>query len=165
MITVDTSALLKDLEKLHKDVVRRLENVVSGFAYEFILILGSNTPIGDEEAIQRVGRYRSAYKLRMERMGIDMHAGYHQGSWQFSLDTNLGFSPLITDVQSSANDGRNFAQSSYRLGEPFYIGANTPGMEALEFGYSPQAPDGISDISIQQMMQTYQIDVLKYYKE
>jgi hypothetical protein len=38
-------------------------------------------------------------------------------------------------------------------------------MEALEFGSSDQAPDGIADISVKQVMNAYSIDVLKYYNQ
>lgn len=162
MIKCDVTDFIKSLELLHKDVVRRLEQVVTGFAYEFTMILSNNTPISTEESIQKF-KYR--YQQRAE-LGIESDSpGYHRGSWQVDLDKNFQLFKMISTTQQSADDAENFVQQYYKLGQPIYIGANTPGMEALEFGSSNQAPDGISDMSVAQIMATYGIDAVRYYNQ
>jgi len=166
MITANVDELLKSLELYHADAVRRLENMVSGFAYEFVLAAGLKTPVGDAESLESVAAYARLYKRRNETFGIPEDVGYHAGSWQFSPNGTLEFSTMIVSPQGAADDARYEAQATYALGKTFYIGANTPGMVALENNYSAQTDgQGIYKPSLDLVMSTYAINMVKYYKE
>jgi hypothetical protein len=166
MITTNVEELLKSLKAVHADTVRRLENMVSGFAYEFVLAAGIKTPIGNAESLETVNAYAKFYKRRYKAFGIPMEVGYHRGSWQFSPDGNLQFSTMIASPEGAADDARYEAQSKYRLGQSFYIGANTPGMVALQNNSSAQTDGkGIVGPAIDLVMSAYSINMAKYYKE
>lgn len=167
MISIDVSELVKELKAYKIEVTKRLEYMVAKVAYDFVLTLGSNTPVGDQASIDRLGsRYRRYYETRAKNTGIAMEAGYHAGSWQFSSDGNLQFSTVITDPESAANDALYEAQVNYRLGDTFYIGANTPGMEALEGNRSKQTNGmGIVSPSVDTVMGLYRIKASDYYNQ
>jgi hypothetical protein len=163
MISADISAVIKELMDYKLEVQRRLENVVAGFAYEFILTLGNNTPVGDEHSIMFNHSYRAYYKIRQETYGIPMEAGYHSSQWKISTSGHIQGDTQITSPSEAANFAHNEMQQMYTLGSTFYIGHNTPGMEFLDDGYSRKAPRGITNNSLSQVMSAYQIDVVKYY--
>lgn len=166
MIHADVSKTLESLKKAHAEIVKRLENMVAGFAYEFVLALGNETPVGDDASIAIAGKYRNFYDTRQREFGIPMEAGYHAGSWQFSSDGNLQFTTMIVPVEGAANDAFNEAQAKYRLGQTFYIGANTPGMADLEGNSSKQTNgDSISRPAIDKLMAIHRIKLSDYYKQ
>ena len=165
MISIDITELVKELKTYKIEVQKRLEYMVAMVAYDFVLTLGNNTPVGDQESIDRIGsRYRKYYSNREKYFGIEMEAGYHSGSWQFSSDGNLQFSTMISTPEGAANDALYEAQANYRLGDTFYIGANTPGMEALENNRSSQTNGaGIVNPSVDTVMGIYRIKASDYY--
>ena len=78
MITVDTSALEKQLKEYVIEATKRLENTVAGFAYEFTIKASSNTPIGDEVSLgDETSKYYSLYEQRMREYGIPIQVGFH----------------------------------------------------------------------------------------
>jgi hypothetical protein len=165
MISADLSAIIKELQQHVIDTRRRLENVVAGFAYEFVLALGENTPMGSQWALDNNKKYHWFYEQRNFNYGIPMEVGYHQSQWKVSASPHIDFDTMVTSIKDSANHAQYTASQYFTLGNTFYIGHNTPGMEALDGGYSKQAP-GINSIttpSLTQVMQAYQIDVVKYY--
>ena len=165
MISIDVSKLVQELKDYKIEVTKRLEYMVAMVAYDFVLTLGNNTPVGDQESIERIGsRYRKYYSARQKYFGIEMEAGYHSGSWQFSSDGNLQFSTVITTPEGAANDALYEAQVNYKLGQTFYIGANTPGMESLENNRSSQTNgSGIVNPSVDTVMGIYRIKASDYY--
>lgn len=166
LITANVDKLLKSLELYHADTVRRLENMVSGFAYEFVLAAGLKTPVGSAESLETSAKYASLYQMRSKRFGIPEEVGYHAGSWQFSPNGTLNFSTVIMTPDDAANDARNESQAAYTLGKTFYIGANTPGMVALQGNSSTQTNgQGIYGPALEVVMAAYQINMVKYYKE
>ena len=162
MITADLSAVIRELQDHVIDTRRRLENVVAGFAYEFVLALGEHTPVGSEIALNTNRKYRWFYEQRQSTYGIPMEVGYHSSQWKVSPSPHISGDTMITTPQDAADHAQYNASQYITLGSTFYIGHNTPGMEALDAGYSSQTTD-ITGPSLTQVMQAYSIDVVKYY--
>lgn len=154
MISADVSKTLESLKKAHAEIVRRLENMVRGFAYEFAMTAVSNTPLGDDE------KY---FKLYQRRTYLQPIAGFAQGSWQVSNSGSLqqqdlySGSAAISKVQSDMQD--------YKLGQSFTIGNTGPYIINLENGSSNQAPEGITRPTIGQVMAAHKINLLRYYQQ
>ena len=168
MITVDTSALEKQLKEYVIEATKRLENTVAGFAYEFTIKASSNTPIGDEVSLgDETSKYYSLYEQRMRDYGIPIEVGFHKGSWQYSESVSgLQFTASITSPEDAADDAKYSAQSQYKLGDTFYIGSLAPAIEKLDNGEVPgHAAGSISKPTLEQVQQAFAIDVAKYYKE
>jgi len=166
LITANVDELLKSLELYHADTVRRLENMVSGFAYEFVLAAGLKTPVGSAESLDTSAKYASLYQMRNKRFGIPEEVGYHAGSWQVNPNGTLNFSTMIVSPQGAADDARYESQATYSLGKTFYIGANTPGMVALQGNSSAQTNgQGIYGPALDVVMTAYQINMVRYFKE
>ena len=173
MLEFDTTALLASLTKAHEDAVKRMKNMVEGFAYEFILTVSSKTPIGDATSLglgesgvmQPYATYYDLYSARADKYGIDITPGYHKGAWQFSSDGSFQFSPDINPVYDSADSAMNRAEDSYRLGSTFYIGSNTPGMVFLEGNSSEQTNGmGIIQPTIDDVTSAFAINAQRYYQ-
>jgi hypothetical protein len=161
MIKCNVEDLIKDLDKLHKDTVRRLEQMVRGFTYQFALTAIDNTPLGDDK------KYMMLYKRRLSNgSGLLDQAGFAQGSWQVP-DTVSG----DLDVQElySGRDAANVVQThmlNYTLGETITLGNTGPYIGYLESGQgSDQAPEGIIKPTIDQVLSTYKIDLVRYYQQ
>jgi hypothetical protein len=154
MISADVSKTLESLKKAHAEIVRRMENMVRGFAYEFAMTAISNTPLGDDI------KYESLYKARTY---LQPEAGFAQGSWQVSYTGSL----QMQDVYSGS-EALSIVKSkmqSYKLGQSFTIGNTGPYINMLENGYSDQAPTGIVRPTVDQVMNAYKINLLRYYKQ
>lgn len=159
MIKCDVSELLKELEELHKDAIRRLEQMVRGFTYQFALTAIENTPIGDHVA------YADKYKSREKSMGLRPIAGFAQGSWQVpdTVSGGLDFQELYSG-DAAVNTVRTHMMN-YKLGETITLGNQGPYIGLLNNGYSDQAPEGIIKPTIEQMLSTYKIDLVRYYNQ
>lgn len=154
MIHADVSKTLESLKKAHAEIVRRLENMVRGFAYEFAMTAVSNTPLGDDE------KY---FKLYQRRTYLQPIAGFAQGSWQYSESGTLLQQDIYSGSEALAIIKSKLA--GYKLGESLTIGNTGPYIVNLEHGYSNQAPDGIVKPTIEQVMNAYRINLVRYYKQ
>jgi len=67
------------------------------------------------------------------------------------------------DELVAAEDVQNTADSYYRIGERFFIGAEGTAYDELEKGSSTQAPDGISKPADQAIADIYRLDMKTYY--
>jgi hypothetical protein len=161
-VSLDTKELETSLDKYIVELKRKLEAMVAGFAYEVTLILSSNTPVGDDFAIQNVIPYRRFYEMRNAATGLPLEAGYHAGAWEYT-ESSPTFLTQIVDRQVSANDAYSTASYSYNIGDKFYIAAKGPAFNVFESGYNRQAPDGILRPSIQQIMQISMLDLKRYF--
>ena len=74
MISADVAKVLEELKAYHADTVRRMENMVRGFAYIISQTAIENTPIGDAE------QYIKLYELRQGRTGLEPVEGFARGS-------------------------------------------------------------------------------------
>lgn len=162
MIKCDVTDFIKSLELLHKDVIRRLENMVRGFTYQFALTAIENTPLGDDVT------YANLYKQRLTNgSGLLDEAGFAQGSWQVP-DTISG--PLDLQELYSGDSAAKVVRihmMNYKLGETITLGNQGPyiGLLNSSNGYSDQAPNGIIKPTVEQMLSTYKIDLVRYYNQ
>ena len=174
MIRVGYQDTLNDLRKFQEEVERKLKNMIAGFAYEVTLIASNNTPEGNEADLlaglsgfgdKQQRNYAMLYRRRERAYGIDTETGFHKGAWFYSESPSKGLDKGFREGIHAAQDAYADALASYRIGEDFYIVASGPGFSDLEGGSSGQAPDGIIGPSMQQIAQTYQINLQKHYME
>ena len=132
MISLDTSKTSDDLQKYLTDVKRRLENMVAGFAYEVTIKLVEVTPIGNADIVgadpdELSGPERAYYSLYAQRADnypgfAPMQVGYHKSAWTYS--ENAAFQMIPGDAALDSEERvLSLAQSNYKLGDTFYIGA------------------------------------------
>ncbi len=157
MIKVDVAKTLQDLENYHKEVKRKLEYMVVGFAEHITELAVGNTPIGDVE------KFAGLYRLREERLGLEQRAGFAKGSWQ--VNTSGQFSIQETYSGSAAISLAKTSLGSYKLGQTVYIGNYGYYIQALENGYSDQSPIGIMKPTTDQIMTTYQVDLKRLFEQ
>jgi len=164
MITAsNTDVLSKQLEEYSLDVQRRLKNMVAGFAREVSLAASNDTPVGSNDMFIEHSRYHNYYLDRKNKHGIPIEPGFHSGAWQYTETGNPTFTPVIFSKENAADDNFNEAESSYKLGDDFYIAATGPGYSALENGSSLQAPSGITAPTLAAIESAHQADFKKYY--
>lgn len=164
MITAsNTDEIAKQLEEYSKEVERKMKNMVAGFAREVALAASENTPVGSaEDMLREKSRYRQYYLDRKDEYGIPVEPGYHSGAWQYS-EGNMKFVPVVFTSREMADDVFNEAESSYKLGDTFSIGAVGPGYADLEAGRSDQAPQGIGTPTVAQIQASHEADLKRYY--
>ena len=153
----------KQLEEYSLDVQRRLKNMVAGFAREVSLAASNNTPVGSNDMFIEHSRYHNYYLDRKNKYGIPIEPGFHSGAWQYTETDTPTFTPVIFSKENAADDNFNEAESSYKLGDDFYIAATGPGYYALENGSSLQAPSGITAPTLAAIESAHQADFRKYY--
>lgn len=157
MITVDIDALLKDMQNLELDVTRRLEKMVRGFMYEFSLSAIDNTPLGDAE------RFIKFYQQRQKMFGLAPIEGYARANWQVSQTGNISAQDVYFTDQAIQHIQSNL--STFKLGETITLGNAARYIGLLESNYSEQTlHEGITTPTINYVMQTYKIDLVKYYQ-
>lgn len=160
MISVDVSKVLEELKAYQQDTVRRLEKMVTGFAYIISKTAIENTPLGDAE------KYFALYQRRLtDGSGLKPEAGFARGSWQ--VNTSGQFS-----VQQVYSGGEALSLIStdlnrYKLGDTLYIGNRGFYIRALEEdNHSDQTQGmGIMQPTLDSIMQTYKVDLVRLFKE
>lgn len=159
-IKFDTTILLNELKAFHLDAVKRMENMVRGFAYQLTVQASSHTPLGDAFA------YRSWYKQREATTGLLAQEGLARGNWQYSEDSIFTLQPYYgANSDDAAAEKVRVQSKAYKLGETFYIGNAAPYIDSLENNYSPQTNRmGIIAPTIQQITGAYSVDLQFYYK-
>lgn len=158
MISVDVSQVIKELQEYHQDTVRRLEKMVTGFAYIISKTAIANTPLGDAE------EYFKLYELRQKRIGLEPTEGFARGSWQ--VNTSGEFSVQLVYSGSEALSLIKTDLGSYKLGDTLYIGNRGFYIRELENNYSDQTQGmGIMQPTLDSIMQTYKVDLVRLFKE
>lgn len=164
MIQVRYTECLKSLEQAALDMERKLVAMVTGFAGEMAWIITENTPVGDQEAIDRgEGKYYKFYKTRFDEFVIPMKVGYHQGSWRYSETGLIPFDTTIYVQEEAAIRVKQDLRGSYKLGDNFYIMSNGPGIMFLEDRNSPKAPMGIVTPSMAEIEASYKVNLKGYF--
>lgn len=160
MISIDISKLVQELKDYKTEVQRRLENMVRGFSYEVAMVAIDNTPLGDSD------KFFKLYKRREQMYGLSPEEGLAQGGWQVSLDGTLDFQQIYgRDSGDTAGAAAKIHLMNYKLGEEVIIGNKGPYINMLENGHSTtQAPDGIMQPTINNIMSVYMVNLPKYYK-
>ena len=161
MISVDVSKVLEELKAYQQDTVRRLEKMVTGFAYIISKTAIANTPLGDAE------EYFKLYELRQNRTGLEPTEGFARGSWQ--VNTSGQFSMQAIYGVTSGSEALSLIKTdlgSYKLGDTLYIGNRGFYIRMLENNYSDQTQGmGIMQPTLDSIMQTYKVDLVRLFKE
>jgi len=159
MLEFDTTALLASLTKAHEDAVKRMEQMVSGFAYEFSVRAVERTPLGDAKT------YWEWYKARTY---LPKEEGIARGNWQFSTNGSISLqlrSGQETGV-AAANEVLSSSQESYTLGSTFYITNIGPYIDRLENNYSGQTKGmGIMQPTLDDITGAYSVDFQMHYNK
>jgi len=161
MISVDVSKVLKELEQYHQDTIRRLKNMAVGFSYTIAKTAIEKTPLGDSET------YFKLYELRQGRTGLEPTEGFARGSWQ--VNTSGQFSIQTIYGATSGSEALALVKSdlaNYKLGDSVFIGNKGFYIRQLENNYSNQTNNlGIMQPTLDSIMQTYQVDLVRLFKE
>lgn len=166
MISTDVSKVLEELDAYYKDTVRRLEKMVTGFAYIISKSAIENTPLGNA-APEAEGGYFEWYKLREVRTGLSPEEGFARGSWQ--ANTSGQFSIQQIYGASSGTEALSLIKTdlaNYKLGQNIYVGNKGFYIKMLENNYSQQTNNlGIMQPTLDSIMRTYQVDLVRLFKE
>lgn len=161
MISVDVSKVLEELKAYQQDTVRRLENMVRGFAYIISQTAIENTPLGNAEEFFKL------YELRQGRTGLDPIEGFARGSWQ--VNTTGQFSMQAIYGANSGGEALTLIETdlaNYKLGDTVYVGNRGFYIRLLENNYSSQTDNlGIMQPTLDSIMQTYQVDLVRLFRE
>jgi len=157
MITVDVSKVLEELKAYHQDTVRRLEKMVVGFSYEIAKTAIEKTPLGDAK------KYFEWYQSRKY---LSPEEGFARGSWQ--ANTSGDFSIQTIYGANSGSEALSLVKSdltNYKLGESVFVGNKGFYIRQLENNYSSQTNNlGIMQPTLDSIMQTYQVDLVRLFK-
>ena len=160
-VTADLDGLVKQLEDLYKETVRKFENMVRGWSYEVTLTAIGNTPLGNNAA-EPVGNLAS-YLRRQQEYGFLPEPGLARSGWQAKPNGNLTFQEHYDP--GIALSGVRSSMASYRLGQDVWIGNRGPYIKLLEDNFSNQTNgDGIMKPTLQSIEALYRSDFAKYYK-
>ena len=166
MIKVDVSKVLEELKSYRQDTVRRLENMVKGFSYIISKTAIENTPLGNASP-EAEGGYLEWYKLREIRTGLSPEEGFARGSWQ--VNTTGQFSMQALYGATSGTEALALVKTdiaSYKLGQTVYVGNKGFYIRLLENNYSQQTNElGIMKPTLDSIMRTYQVDLVRLFKE
>lgn len=161
MISANVDQILKELQEYHKETVRRLEHMVTGFAYTISQEAIANTPIGDAK------QFAKLYEYRQGRLGLQPKEGFARGSWQVNSSGEFSIQELYS--VTSGNQALVLIKTNlenYKLGETLYIGNTGYYIKQLENNYSQQTEGlGIMQPTINSIMQTYQVDLVRLFNE
>ena len=131
MISADVAKVLEELKAYHADTVRRLENMVRGFAYTISKTAIENTPLGNSEEFFKL------YELRQGRTGLEPVEGFARGSWQ--VNTTGQFSMQAIYGVNSGSEALSLVKAdlgSYKLGDTVFVGNKGFYIRLLENNYS-----------------------------
>ena len=159
MISSNVDQILKELQEYHKDTVRRLEYMAREFFYIISKTAIENTPIGNLE------QFAALYQRRLtDGRGLKPEPGWARGSWQVSETGEFSIQQVYSAGESLSLIKTSL--SSYKLGETVYIGNKGFYIKALENNYSDQTNQlGIMKPTMDSIMQTYQVDLQRLFKE
>lgn len=161
MLSVDVSKVIEELKAYQADTIRRLENMVKGFAYIISQTAIENTPLGDSE------KFFKLYELRENRLGLDPVEGFARGSWQVNTSGQFSIQEFYT--ANSGGTALSLIKSnlaSFKLGETVYIGNKGFYIRQLENNYSSQTNNlGIMQPTLDSIMSTYQVDLVRLFKQ
>jgi hypothetical protein len=153
-VSANIEDLAKQLQELEKQVEKKLEGMVRGFALSIAESAVDNTPIGD--SVKYAGYYQS-------RTDLPQVEGLSKGNWSYAEGEPVLRRIAGQDAGNAALDGIETNLLQYKLGETFAIGNAVPYIGELENGYSLQAPAGIMNPTMQHISGTYATDLVRLY--
>jgi hypothetical protein len=159
MLTSNSDQIYKEILKYKAEVKRKLEAMVRGFALDIVRIAVKHTPLGD--AKQYPLWYQRRYSADSRFLPVE---GFAQGSWQIqyrdSFPWQFNFAP-DQDIKALMN--ASLSSEQYKLGKDIWVGNAGPYIAKLEAGRSTQAPQGIMQPTLNEIMQVYQLNLKQYY--
>ena len=161
MISADVAKVLEELKAYHADTIRRMENMVRGFAYIISKTAIENTPLGNSE------EYFKLYELRQGRTGLEPKEGFARGSWQVNTTGQFSMQAIYgVDSGGQALALVKADLASYKLGDTVFVGNKGFYIKLLENNYSPQTNElGIMQPTLDSIMQTYKVDLPRLFLE
>lgn len=161
-LKTNSKEVASELRDYSRRVLEQMELLVVKTATNIASIASDKTPIGDSASLNpETGNasYRSFYIARNKEYGLPVDVGYHRGAWQYSESPNFTFLPLINSADSVVQNVGADAYTSYHLGDTFYIGAVGPAYDILNSGANRQAPDGILQPTLDEVIELHKINV------
>ena len=171
-ITSNSSELEDSLKKFHEEAVRKMQGMVSIFAYKITFEAIENTPIGN---ITESNQWM--YNLQSRLRVLPPEVGSAKGGWtiSFNAPTRIIFPERATDENAfNIKDNADIASQQYKLGDDVYImnsvryvaseGWTLPKFGSLEGGYSKQAPFGIMEPTLHAIYGIYTSELNEYYR-
>lgn len=177
MLTIQTSALQKQLADLKKQIKVKLENMVRGFSYDITEEAIDNTPFNFDGVN---GMYFASQRLSI--LGSP-EVGKAKGGWTVGINRIIAIRNPVAAQDAGAGNTKMAAQmdlANYKLGDTIYITNKTPHVvkdgfpfesyksgkpvKSLENGGSKQAPDGIMKPTLSTIQGVYSIKLADYYK-
>ena len=158
-VSINTKELLESLKKYEEEVKRKLEGMVTKFAYESTVIAVNNTPLGSSAA------FADWYEKREMVTGLSPEEGLARGGWQISLDGTLSFRETYgQESGTNASEDAREQMSDYKIGDTVYIGNLGPYIQRLENNYSPQTSNqGIMQPTENNMIAIYNTDIKQMF--
>ena len=173
MIRMDASKTLKSLRDFHKEAVRKLEGMVEVFTYQITVEAIDNTPYGE---LTPDNQWMYELDSRMKKF-LAPEPGHAKGGWNIQFNKFVSIRSGMRATDSNAYNIKQYADddsTKYRLGQTVIIsnsvpyvankGFTLPKFGSLEEGYSDQAPNGIMQPTLDQIMSVYNKDLSRYYK-
>lgn len=176
-IKMDSSALLKSIQKYKEEVQRKLVGMVQLFSYNITVEAINQTPYGSI-INPNTGELNTLYFIpaRSEVYHLQPYPGHAKGGWILSFGNssrNRMGAPASSEEAENTKISAELAAKDYKLGETIYITNNIPYVAnsgipwdkfgSLESGYSLQSPLGISTPTIDSIMNVYAQNLKEYY--
>lgn len=158
MIEADVTECSKSLAVYREEVERKLKHMVAGFAKEVALAASNATRKGHVSEGGNTGKYLEYYRKRFEKHHISPVEGFHKGAWTYT-EGGLVFNPNIYDTATMGDMVEYKAETNYKIGDSFTIGAYGPAYEML------QGLDDIIGEVDSTVRRTYQINLKRLYAE
>lgn len=180
-IVADASNTKRSLQSAREKIRLKMQSMVSGFIEETAEGAQDITPLGDHgTTYHKSGTGATSWYSFRSTIGWVQDPGLAKAGWQVTLGNNMiRFNPLDNKFQNTLDKVTSVMQS-YKLGQDVFLGNAVPyimnegvnmttarrssarGGGALDKGYSPQAPDGISG-PLTALMQVYKLNLKSHY--
>jgi hypothetical protein len=165
MIRADVDNLVKQLNQIHQDAVKKMTHMVYRFSIAIGTVAANRTPMGSS------AYYPQYYQSRVtnpnwESYGLQPVSGFARGSWRLSVDGSL---ELQENYGRDSGDAALYSMENsfkdYDLGETIMISNLGPYIDKLERNYSKQTNgNGIIKPTVDQIMNVYQNRLKEYYE-
>lgn len=181
-IKTNIDVILKQIQEYKIKVERKLTGMVELFSYNVTVEAINNTPYGSL-INPETGEINSLYFIpaRSEKYFLSPEPGHAKGGWILSFGSSSKYKLGVIANSKEADNVKISAENAskdYKLGQTVYITNNIPYVsnsgipidgigelkfESLENGYSMQAPSGISEPTINSIMNVYAQNLKEYY--
>ena len=162
-ISSNVKEVIADLKKIAEDNRERLTYMVITAASDIASIASDETPIAPVDWENRAW-YVDTYAKRLEQHQIEKKPGFHKGAWVYSPYPSFDLEREIQPFENVGGQVTADMNYAYNLGDGFYIGAKGPGFAGIESGYSPNAPQGVMQPTVDQIVELYKVNLAMYYK-